>query len=311
MKIVITESQYQRLVNEQTTPIKQVEPSFFEKMVTNFLVPIVGGPIGAVSSVVYDKYANQGRKIYNDFAAIVNKRINYNKKNNLPLDKMSKEEIDYRNKLLNATPSFGYPKPLGFIKVISDIQSGKDIRQDEIENSKMIQKHNSEVGLGRSKSDDDIEQTYGSREELKKMWLGIDDENGLKTGEWVQSTHRPKDSKEPKAIYYMPNTLPTFTQKEFDLAYNEILKTKNPDGTFPGGNSSIISNSKTLPKEIIKKLLRTQLGNFKLGASVDGNRKYISFYDEWDLFPPFLTKMGYNIQQFGKTPLIYYRVYRP
>jgi hypothetical protein len=310
MKIIITESQYKRLVNEQTTPIKQVEPSFFEKMVTNFLVPIVGGPIGGVASTVYNKYAGEGRKIYNDFAAIVNRRIEYNKKNNLPLDKMSQEEISYRNRLLKATPSFGYPNPLEFIKVISDIQSGKDIRKDEIENSKMIQRNNAEVGLGRTRSVDDINQTYSSREELKKMWLGIDDANGLKTGEWIQSTFKPRDSKDSKAIYYMPKTLPIFTQKEFDLAYNEILKTKKPDGTFPGGNSSTVLTSKTLPEEV-KKKLRSQLGNFKLGASQDNKGKYISFYDEWDLFPPALTKMGYNIQQFGKTPLIYYRVYRP
>lgn len=310
MKYIITESQY-KVLKEEITPIKQVEPSLFEKMVTNFLIPVVGGPIGIGGSAAYKKYSDAGRKIYNDFALIINRRIEYNKKNKLPLDKMTPEEISYRTKLSNATPSFGYPDALGFIKVIEDIQTGKTIKPEEIASAKKLKK-NSFGGFGgeRTYTDNEINSKFDSREELKKMWLGIDDSNGLKTGEWVQSIYKPQTSKDPKSIYYMPKTLPIFVQKEFDLAYNEILKTKKPDGTFPGGNSKTIFNSTTLPSNIKSKFV-SQLGNYKLGASIDNRGKYISFYDEWDLFPPALTKMGYNVQQFGKTPLIYYRIYRP
>lgn len=301
MKIIITESQY-KLLAEQTTPIKKIEPSLFEKIVTNFLIPVTY-PIGTIPVAIYKKYSDAGRKIYNDFASIVNRRLEYNKKNNFPLEKMTPEEIEYRKRILNATPNFGYPNVFDFLKIVDDIQSGKNIH---VNNSMSGGQYDQKLLWGDKKK-----LSTDSRKELKNMWMGLDDQDGLKTGEWIQSKYKPADSANPNAIYYMPKTQPTFTQNEFDLAYNEILKTKKSDGKFPGGNSDIILHSK-LPRNIISKFFETnQLGHYKLGASEDGKGKYISFYDEWDLFPPALKNIGVDIQKFGKTPLIYFRIYRP
>jgi hypothetical protein len=304
MKIVITESQY-KFLKEQTTPIKPIEPSLLEKLVTNFLLPVSGGPLGVITKDVYKKYVDGGRKIYNDFASIVNRRLDYNKKNNLPLEKMTPEEINYRNRIYKATPDFGYPDVLRFMEIVGDIQSGKDIRKSERDVIKG--KYVPDEMQGKM-NPEKVDSRYNSRDELKKMWLGIDNPNGLQTGEWIQSKYKPTTSKDPNAIYYMPKTLPNLTQKEFDLVYNEILKTKKPDGTFPGGNSDIVFPK--LPKNLAIKF-ENQLGHFKFGAAEENGKKYISLYDEWDLVPPTLKNMGIDIQKFGKIPLIYYRIYRP
>jgi hypothetical protein len=127
----------------------------------------------------------------------------------------------------------------------------------------------------------------------------------------VKSEFRPTSSKDPKAIYYKPKDIPKLTTPQFDELYSVILTTKKPDGTFPGGNSSVLSKTKfkLLDSGTIEKI-RGDLGNFKLGASEENGKKYISVYDEWDLFPPALKDKGIDIQQFGKTPLIYYRINR-
>ena len=120
-------------------------------------------------------------------------------------------------------------------------------------------------------------------------------------------------------MYYMPAEMPTLTPDEFDQVYEAIMKTRRPDGTFPGGNSRTVRDdldfahmfdSSRISDTKVKELAKNDLGNFKFGAGEEGGRKYISVYDEWDLFPPALTDMGINIQQFGKIPLIYYRIYR-
>lgn len=298
------------LLQEQTAAVsakgaitapKKVAPSFWDSAV-DFFLP--GTPV------------EDGYDIINKFSDIIARRIDYNKKNNLPLDKMTKEEINYRTTILNATPSYGYPGALGFLDVIKDIKSGKDIRQTEFEKYKNINKSGSgfdytSIGGEKKYTDQELKQMVGGREELKKMWLGLDDPNGLNVGNYVKSEFKPAASKDPNAIYYRPKDIPKLTTPQFDELYSVILTTRKPDGTFPGGNSSVLSPTKLklIDSAMIEKI-RGDLGHFKLGAGVEGGKKYISVYDEWDLFPPALKDKGINIQQFGKTPLIYYRINR-
>ena len=288
-------------LSEQTTVPKKVTPSFWDSAI-DFFLP--GTPV------------EDGYSIINNFSDVIKRRVEYNKKNNLPIDKMTKEEIDYRTKILNSTPSYGYPNALGFLNVIKDIKSGKDIRQDEFKKYKDMTKSGSgfdytSLGGKKKYTDQELKQMMAGREELKKMWLGIDDPNGLNIGNYIKSEFRPTSSKDLNAIYYKPKNIPRLTTQQFDELYSTILSTKKPDGTFPGGNSSILSKTKfkTLDGGTIEKI-RGDLGHFKLGASEENGKKYISIYDEWDLFPPALKKRGIDIQQFGKTPLIYYRINR-
>lgn len=278
---------------------KKVTPSFWDNAI-DFFLP--GKPV------------EDGYDIINKFSDIIKRRIDYNKKNNLPLDKMTKEEINYRTTILNATPNYGYPDALGFLDVIKDIKSGKNIRQDEFTKYKNMNKSGSgldytSIGGEKKYTEQELKQMVGGREELKKMWLGLDDPNGLNVGNYVKSEFRPKDSTDPNAIYYKPKDIPKLTTPQFDELYSVILTTKKPDGKFPGGNGSVLSKTKLLDSSIIEKI-RGDLGHFKLGAVEENGKKYISVYDEWDLFPPALKDKGINIQQFGKTPLIYYRINR-
>jgi len=258
-----------------------------------------------------------GYSIINKFSDIVKRRIEYNKKNNLPMDKFTKEEINYRTRILNATPSHGYPSMWGFLEVIKNIKSGKNIRPDELIKYKNFNKPSTNPDViwqpGRlNRTDQEMEQLLWGRDELKKMWLGIDDPDGLNVGNYVKSEFKPSSSKDPNAIYVRPKVILKLTKPQFDELYAMVLSTKNPDGTFPGGNSSIIwdHDFKTIQAST-KDILGRDLGNFKLGAGIENGKKYISIYDEWDLFPPALKDKGINIQEFGTTPLIYYRIVQP
>ena len=115
-------------LREQIEVPKKVTPSFWDNAI-DFFLP--GKPV------------EDGYDIINKFSDIIKRRIDYNKKNNLPLDKMTKEEINYRTTILNATPNYGYPDALGFLNVIKDIKSGKDIRQDEFARYKNMNKSGS------------------------------------------------------------------------------------------------------------------------------------------------------------------------
>ena len=300
MKYFITERQY-NLIKEQTVAPKKVQPSFWDSAI-DFFVP--GTPI------------TDGYDIINKFSDIIKRRLEFNKKNNLPLDKMTKEEIDYRTSILNSTPSYGYPDVLGFLSVIKDVKSGKDIRQSEFQKYKNLNKSGSgldytSIGGQKKYTEPELKQMMAGREELKKMWLGLDEPDGLTKGNYIKSEFKPSSSKDPNALYYRPKDIPRLTTQQFDELYSTILTTRKPDGTFPGGNSNVLSKTKfkTIDSGLIEKI-RGDLGNFKLGAVEENGKKYISVYDEWDLFPPALKKIGVNIQQFGTTPLIYYRIAR-
>jgi hypothetical protein len=251
-----------------------------------------------------------GRDLLSKFDAIIKRRIEYNKKNKLPSDTLTPEERTFREKILKATPNFGYPSIYALAKIIQDINSGKNIQPQELE-------HYKNVGSKYSKyNDQDINQMLDSRNELKRMWLGIDD-TGDEKGYWVKSEFKPATSTNPNVIYYKPKNIPKLTTQQFDELYTAIMKTRKSDGKFPGGNSSILFNN--FPKGYAKfrfidsntiNKLRGDLGHFKFGAAEENGKKYISIYDEWNLVPPSIKKFDVDIQRYGKTPLIYYRIYR-
>ena len=301
LKDLLTEQPAVNSTKGAITAPKKVAPSFWDSAV-DFFLP--GTPV------------EDGYDIINKFSDIIARRIDYNKKNNLPLDKMTKEEINYRTTILNATPFYGYPDAIGFLDVIKDIKSGKNIRQSEFVRYKRTTKSGTgldytSIGGEKNHTEQELKQMVDGREELKKMWLGLDDPDGLTAGNYVKSEFKPATSKDPNAIYYRPKDIPKLTTPQFDELYSAILTTRKPDGTFPGGNSDVLSPTKLklIDGATIQKI-RGDLGHFKLGAGVEGSKKYISVYDEWDLFPPALKDKGINIQQFGKTPLIYYRINR-
>jgi hypothetical protein len=296
-------------INEQTTPIKNIGPSYLETLITKYLLPIAM-PAIAPATGLYNYYMEKGRKIYNDFANIVNRRIDYNKKNNLPLDKFTPEELSYRTKLKNATPTFGYPNPFEFLGIISDIESGKNVESD-YEGGKndsgyrdKLNHNDNDAFLNRSKQ----------RQDLKSLWFGTEDINHLSNGTYIKSEFKPSGDT-GKNQYIRPKTLPVLSKEVFDILYNTILKTRLPNGKFPGGNSKTVyeylkaddKQFKICADSLMK--IGNQLGNYKLGASEENGKKFISVFDIWDLEPPVLMKMGINIQQFANKPKIYFRLY--
>ena len=260
-----------------------------------------------------------GRALLSEFDKIIERRIDFNKKNNLPIDTLTDEEKKFREKIFKATPNLNYPTVFGLSKMLYDIKSGKNVRPEE------IKKYTdpSFLSITPSVDRDVANQLLDRREELKKMWLGIDNPDGDKSGFWVKSEFRPSSSKNPNDVYYKPKNLPRLSQQQFDELYNLIMTTKKTDGTFPGGNSEKIIEDvmsgkfKNLNINLIQGLVgdvagsfHSMLGNFKFGAGLDGTKKYISIYDEWDMAPPSMKKFGVDVQKYGKTPLIYYRIYR-
>jgi hypothetical protein len=298
MKIIVTEHQL-KLISEQTTPIKKLGTLPLDVFVNQFLrqyIPILGD----LTADKYNKYMEDGKKIYNDFADIVNRRIEYNRKNNLPLDKMTPEEIEYRKKIRDSTPMYGYPGLSKFLDLISDIKSGKKYVDKKVTSS------NKAI------------ETAKSREDLRNLWLGLEDIDHLSNGTYMKSEFKP--SIDAGNIQYIrPKKLPKLNQQEFDLFYDAIMKTRRPDGTFPGGNhpNAFKNLDLSVSKDISRKIVNiwsggmNDLGKYKLGAGEDNGRRFISVYDKWDLEPPALKKLGIDIQKFGNTPYIYFRIYRP
>jgi len=275
------------LINEQDSNY-----GFLDKVI-DFFLP--GTPV------------NDGRELLLKFDVIIKRRIDYNKKNNLPIDTLTPEEKTFREKIFNATPNLNYPTVFGLSKIIQDINQGKNIRPEEF---KKYTKPNF-MDIQQPQSPKFANKLLDKREELKKMWLGIDEPDGQNKGFWVKSEFKPKDSTDPNSVYFKPKEIPKLTPQQFDELYGLVMKTRLPNGKFPGGNSNVLTKTKfkTLDVGTIEKI-RGDLGNFKLGASEESGKKYISVYDEWDLFPPALKEKGIDIQQFGKTPLIYYRINR-
>lgn len=275
MKIIITERQL-KFLNEQNSPTP-----FFDDLI-DFFLP--GTPV------------EDGRKLLSQFDAIIKRRIDYNKKNKLPVDTLTPEEKSFRQRIFKATPTADAPYPdiLGLSKIIQDINLGKPYQPT---NNK------------RNPSSD--RQNTSSGDELKKMWLGIDEPGGENKGFWVKSEYRPSTSSDNSLIYYKPKYIPKLTIQQFDELYDAIMKTRQPNGKFPGGNSDLIykQNLKLVPKSFLDNI-EADLGNFKFGAAEENGKKYISVYDEWDLAPPSAEKFGVDVQKYGKKPLIYYRIYR-
>ena len=270
-----------------------------------------------------------GRDLLQKFNKIVFKRIKYNTYHKLPLDTLTDEEKKFREQLLKSTPNFYYPELTELSKLIKDINTGKDLRPEEVQNYK------NETGA----SENETLKMLDKRDELKKMWLGIDDPDGDNTGFWIKSEFKPKGTTNNNTIYYKPRDIPKLTPEQFNELYTAILETRNSDGSFPGGNSQTIINRlgysnyankldkkvdeltsdeplKYVTLDLIKKIVGDEtsstyslLGNFQFKAEEENGKRYISVYDKWDLVPPAAEKFGVNVQNYGKTPEIYYRIY--
>lgn len=273
----------------------------------------------------------RGIAIYNEFADIVNRRIEYNKKNNLPLNKPTQEEISYRQKLYKSAPSFGYTDLTKMFDIISDIEQGKQSSQDwkvlkDIETN-LKSKNLKNVEHGKR-----LQQYYDARMELKAMALGLDAIDGLSQGYWVKSEHKPQKGKDGKTtIYVRPAKIPSLNTKQFDTLYNLILLTK-VGGKFPGGNSETVRNRLTtwtggkskvnVFTDNQRWMLFGNMGTFKFGCGEENGKSFISIYDLWDLAPDFYSvlnsvgqqgtgKSSIDLSQFLHAPEIYYRIYRP
>ena len=271
---------------------------------------------GVVDMFLPGTPVKDGKKILRELDDLIEIRIKYNKKYKLPIDTLTVQEKKFREKIFAATPlaADAYPDVKGMTKILKDIQLGKSIQNDE------IYKYKTDMSKYRSKKD--IETLIGTQNEIKKMWLGIDG-TGPNNGYWINSEFKPQTSQITKQTYTRPKTLVKFNQIQFDLLYNAILTTKRSDGTFPGGNSETVENllmrnyGKKPGYEVLINFLDDSseiLGKYKLGAGIDkdkNNKKYISVYDIWDLVPGKISAVGVDINKYSKTPVIYYRIYRP
>jgi hypothetical protein len=314
---------------QQQSPIKNLAARIFDLIIS----PTVGSR-GIASSYVDAEY--RGINIYNEFAEIVNRRIKYNKKNNLPLNKPTQEETSYRQKLYKAAPSFGYTNVTTMFNIISDIEQGNQSSQDlrilkDIETN-LKSKNPKHVEHGKR-----LQQYYNSRMELKSMALGLDAVNGLSKGYWVKSDFKPQKGKDGKTtIYIRPAKIPVLNTKQFDTLYNLILLTK-VGGKFPGGNSQTVSDrldtwtggksSVNVFNNDQRWMLFGNMGTFKFGCGEENGTSFISVYDLWDLAPDFYNilpggesgssgkagteKSSVDLTQFLHAPEIYYRIYRP
>ena len=290
MKYIITERQYNRLLEQSPRYMTPEATSNWWDNVIDFFLP--GTPV------------EDGRKLLSKFDSIIKRRIEYNKKNNLPMETLTPEEKSFRENIFRATPPSNAPYPdiSGLTKIIQDINQGKNIQSDEFEK---YSKNNT------NRSTSEIRKNFSSGDELKRMWLGLDEPDGMNKGYWIKSEFKPSDSSNPNEIYYRPKNIPKLTTQQFDELYLSIMKTRLPNGKFPGGNSELIYKEKLnyVPKVFLDNI-ESDLGNFKFGASEENGRKYISVYDEWDLVPPSAKKFGVDVQKYGNKPLIYYRIYR-
>ena len=245
-----------------------------------------------------------GRKLLSKFDSIIKRRIDYNRNNNLPIETLTQEERSFRQTLFNATPPAAAPYPdyFGLIKLIQDIKQGKNIQPNEF---KKYKKNNTD------RSFSDLRKNTESGDELKKMWLGLDDPDGANKGYWITSEFKPTDSSNSNAIYYRPKDIPKLTAQQFDELYNAIMKTKLSNGKFPGGNSDLIYKEKLkyVPTSFLNDI-EADLGEFKFGAAVENGRKFISVYDTWDLMPPKLNQFNIDVNKYGKTYEIFYRIYK-
>lgn len=316
------------------SPIKNTIANIFDFMMSPIYYMYKGGGYFLGKATDAEK---RGVKIYNNLVDIVQRRLEYNKKNKLPINTPTKEEIAYRKKLYKSTPSYGYPKLTQMFDIVNNIEQGKMDRTDVniLNNIEKELKSSNPVDRAYGKKD---QQKYNARLELKAMALGIDTVDGLSKGYWIKSEFSPQKKADGKTtIYIRPKDIPTLTTKQFDVLYNEILLTKEGD-KFPGGNSDTIrhrigklnifwKHTERYPETLSSatfwnKFMTLGLKSFKFGCGEKNGTSFISVYDLWDLAPDFyslLLKKGYagnqqgsiDLSQFLHAPEIYFRIYRP
>jgi len=310
----------------EQNPVKKLLLNIFDFIVTPGLYGWGAGP-----GKKYIDTERRGIDIYNKLADIVKHRIEYNTKNNLPLDRPTVEETAYRNKLYKSAPTFGYSNMFKVFDILSDIEQGKQNSSDvDLLNqihAKLKSKNSKDVQIGKKQL-----QYRDARYELKAMALGLDVVDGLSKGYWVKSEFKPQKGKDGKTtIYIRPSKLPVLNTKQFDTLYNLILLTK-VGGKFPGGNSVTVKNRlKTWmgSKSVLNIFSNDQywdifgqMGTFKFGCGEENGTSFISIYDLWDLAPNFYNvfsekgaqgtkKSSIDLSQFLHAPEIYYRIYRP
>jgi len=143
------------------------------------------------------------------------------------------------------------------------------------------------------------------------MWFGLDDKQDDTKGHWVISQFRPRKEKDKTQVYYQPNPMPKVSREIFDKLWSKVMATKDKKGNFPSGNSSQIFEEDGDIDHDLRRDIAWDLGHCTIGAAVDKGKRYISFFDIWDLAPKEIEKFGIDVQKYGKAPQIYFRIYEP
>ena len=209
---------------------------------------------------------------------------------------VSADEWDYRKRLFDATPDYGYGDTnAGFVglgRTWANI--GANMAEGKTNTDKFHESNR--------KTD------FAGQRELKARYMG-----GSNWEDWIdhddrfyeESEYKPSVSEDPNATYLKPKDMLDLDQDQFNLlktAINEV-----------GGNSFDIQEylNVNVNKDIqnpggIKPfdLYRHELGTYTLGITPEGN---ISAYDLWDLDPPQLKDRGLDIDKFFKPPEIYWQ----
>lgn len=212
-------------------------------------------------------------------------------------DIMSKEEIEFREKIANTVWPSGYSGTRTVFNLITNQQPYT--KEKLLENSP-------QRDLISSFTDRESEITMINykreivRHDLFRMYLGLEQD----FDSMIESPDKPTIAKDSEAKYYafkkedLINTTLLFiksnnshSEKKIENFNDFLLETKE-GGLFRG-----------LPGQ--------QLGTHKVGMGFDEKtgERYISYYDYWDIDPPILKTMGIDIDKYNFPFEVYGRLY--
>lgn len=243
-------------------------------------------------------------ELYNKFAQFKEQRVD---------DKMTQEEIDFRERIAQNIFPFGYgveSVSLGesLLNPIPRIKEHFKINAKEIPFHKLKLFEKDDRLYSRENieklSNNGAKVALKTRVDLFRLYLGLP-----QFFDTLQiSPYKPTKAKSLNATYYC------FDQMII-VANIKDLKTKTKEKNYIGSTEisffDALRGLLTKQKRFPYNYFASQLGKYVVDSGYDEDRKerYVSYYDVWDLDPPILKEMGIDIDQFNFPFEIYGRIY--